>query len=753
MIEPALPFGEHLRTLRRAAGLTLEQLAETSGVSARAISDMERGHSRTPQARTLAALADGLGLDDEGRAGLVAVVKAARSPSAAGRPRLCELPRGVGDFVGREAELAIARATAGQAATGDGPPPVLVVHGPPGLGKTAFAVRVAEELRGSFPGGSMFLDLRGTDAVPLPVGEALHRLLRALHISPSQIAHSDDERSAQLRAVLRDRPCLLVLDNVGSETQARMLFPSGGRCLVVVTSRRTLGGLEGVVRVGLPPLAVAESASLLAAIATQAADPAAVAQVELVSGLCGHMPLALRIAGTRLAARPRWTVDNLVDRLVDADRRLAALTAGDTGVAAAFALSHAQLSAPAAALFRRLAHVPGVDFAAPLAAVLTETGVFKAEERLEELVELGLLQAEGVDRYRFHDLIRLYAGERLSAEEPLATRTETARRMTDWLLETTIVAGRWYEPAYGALPDDWDGLVPLATLEEAGAWLWAETDNWLAAYRVAAADGRHELVVRVAEAIHWYSDSTLLWRGWYEVYGLARTAAAALPDRRRHIALMNGFAWAAIYGASRAEEGAEVAMEAYRMAEAIGDLEGQGWALQFAAAAWRRIGRLDESMWALRQSRDLADRAGDHDGYIQIFQGIGFALIIMGRHDEAIDEFQQALVEMDRRPVSARADLGARAGALSGLAEAHNLNGHWAQGLEAAERALPVVLERGESSMLGDLYFELGRARAELGFVAEARADLTRALHLLDGTGRRDPQQAMAREILARLGT
>ncbi|GIH20564.1 hypothetical protein Raf01_87360 [Rugosimonospora africana] len=723
-------FGDCVRALRHAAGLTMEQLAEASGVSARAISDMERGQSRAPRARTLAALADGLGLDTDGRAGLEAAAKEARSPSAAGRPRMGELPRGVVDFVGRATELATASAVARQAGNGEGPPPVLVVHGPPGLGKTALAVRIADELHDSFPDDRLYLDLRGTDVDPLSVGEALQRLLRALGMDQRRIAHTDDERSAQLRAVLRERPCLLVLDNAGSEAQVRPLLPASGECMVVVTSRRALGGLEGVLRIGLTPLAPAESASMLGMIATQAADPAAVEQVDTVARMCGHLPLALRIAGTRLASRPQWTVGNLVDRLTDADRRLAALTAGDTGVGAAFALSHAQLSAPAAVLFRRLGHVSGVDFAAPLAAVLTETGLPDVEDRLDELVELGLLQPVGVDRYQFHDLIRLYAEERLRAEES-AARAATERRMNDWLLQTAIVAGRWYEPGYGSLPDGWDGLVPLATREEAGAWLRAETDNWLAALRATAAEGQHQLVADVSEALKQYSDASYRWPGWYEVYGLSRAAAAALPDLRQRVEHLNNYAYAALQSARRFDEAAEVAIEAYQLAETLAYHEEQVQALQAIASAWRLSGRLEESLRAYGRARDLADQIADHDAYVAQFYGIGVALIRLNRSAEAIDEFRVALAEVDRRPLSPLRVLLVRAAALSGMAMACGMLGRWSESQHLAELALPLATEHGEPGLMGEIHVSMGRARAALGRTAEGRANLTRGLELI----------------------
>ncbi|MEU4564969.1 helix-turn-helix domain-containing protein [Actinoplanes sp. NPDC023936] len=428
-----MPLGKRLRQARRSAGLTMEQLSESSGVSVRAISDLERGHIRAPQPRTLTALSAALGMTTAEHQRLADDARALRMHTAGARPRLCEPPRAVTDFVGRAAELDLLRQVAAAGAKGGGPVPIVLVHGQPGIGKTALAVRGAALLRDGFPDGCLHLDLRGVDPEPADAGEVAGLLLRALAVSPRRIGAGIGERCSQLRAILRDRRCLLVLDNVADEAQLRPLLPGAGPGLVLVTSRRMLGGLEGVLRIALAPFAPAESAALLRAIAGQAADPAAADDVAALARLCGHLPLALRIAGTRLANRPAWTVGTLVARLADADRRLANLHTGDTGVAAAFALSHAQLSGAGRALFRRLAHVPEAGFTAPLAGVLAGYHPDDASDRLDELVELGLLQHEGADRYRFHDLIRLFARERLGVEEPAGTRAATRERMLRWL--------------------------------------------------------------------------------------------------------------------------------------------------------------------------------------------------------------------------------------------------------------------------------------------------------------------------------
>ncbi|MDP4509276.1 helix-turn-helix domain-containing protein [Nonomuraea turcica] len=738
-------FGPLLRSLRQAAQLTIEELSHASGVSVRAIGDMERGISRGPQRRTVQALAEALRLDDEQRAELAEAARAGRprpggpgaerSENQVGRPRLYELPRGLGDFVGRVAELELL-CEQGRAASADGPTPVVVVHGQAGLGKTACVVRAAELLREVFPDGQFYVDLRGIDAEPMPAAEALRRLLRALGLDPRAIAEEEQERASQLRAILAERRCLLVLDNAADEAQVRPLLPGAGAGMVVVTSRRTLGGLEGVTRIALAPFSPQESAELLQAIVREAADHAA-AETAQVARLCGHLPLALRISGTRLASRPGWTMRHLAERLSDEDRRLANLAVGDLGVEAAFALSYAVLSPWAKVTFRRLALVPAVDFAAPIAAVLTQTELFAAEDQLDRLVELGLLQHEGADRYRFHDLIRLYASHRLRDEEPAESNAAAARRMADWLLEIATVAGRWFEPDYGAPPPDYKGLVPLATQEEARAWLEVERDTWLAALRMAAAADRHEQVAELGEAMRWFAAHTPHWLSdWLEVFGLTRAAAARLSDRRRELWHRNRHVWAFLVaygprGDAAFRECAERAMEVYRLAESLGAVREQADAVCNAAEAWRVLHDFDQALWAYTRGQELAEAAGYHHTYYWAASGRARTLARLGRLDEAIEAYRGVVREIDEQPVASAAAQHSRIAALQGLARTLLAAQRWQEAIDVAEPALAESIEQG-SIWTMNMRWALGRAYAGLGVTSEAREHLTRAIELED---------------------
>ncbi|WP_433063070.1 helix-turn-helix domain-containing protein [Dactylosporangium sp. CS-033363] len=370
-IDVTPPFAELVRDLRRSARMTLRELATASGVSVRTLSNMERGQSAAPHRHTLDALADALALAPADRAALTGAARdAPPAPDGVGVP-----PRDVPDFTGRSAQLATLRRCFGRGAA-----PLTVVHGPPGVGKTALAVHAAARAGADFPGGVCFVDCR--DAGPADIHR---RLLRASG------GRGDAAR-------------LVVLDGVTVDQQVAPLLPPAAGTATLVTSRGPLAGLAGAVRMALQPLTGHESVSLLAAITGAPIDPPAWA----VARYCGYLPLALRIAGNRLAGRPGWTMAHLADRLADERRRLSALTAGDLSVTAALSASWTGLSAPARALARRLALTGSPDFAAARAG----TG-------LDELIAAGLVSAaDRPGRYWMHDLVRIFA--RSDAWDPAA---------------------------------------------------------------------------------------------------------------------------------------------------------------------------------------------------------------------------------------------------------------------------------------------------------------------------------------------
>ncbi|MFE6888040.1 NB-ARC domain-containing protein [Streptomyces sp. NPDC057694] len=737
-------FGHFLRGFRQERFLTIEGLAEASGVSVRAISDMERLRSRVPRRRTVAALAEGLGLADVDREALLA---AARSASP-GQPFVAAgtgLPRSVGDFSGREAEMSRLADAAGQAAAGTGAS-VCVVSGPPGCGKTTLALKAAADLAKTFPDGCFVVDLQGVES-PMDTDEALLRLLKSLRVTEYQLAQLDaSDRAGLLRSLLGDRRCLVVLDNARDEGQVRPLLPPRGRSLVLVTSRRQLSGLEDVDRLALSGLTQAEAVDLLRRIlGVQRADAEAGAVAE-VAELCGRLPLALRVAGNWLTVRSGWSVDHLAQRLADEERRLGALTAGDVQVEAAFELSYRQLTGQAARMLRLLSVVPSPDMTAAYGAALGGTGMFEAEDVMAELVEAGLLQATFTGRYQLHDLLRLFARSRLQAEG-VAEREAADERLREWLLDTATAAGRTFKDGPSST---WQGLVPLESAEQARSWLVSETAAWFAALHGAAARGEHVRVTETAEALDVLCGVWDGWGRWSEVYRLSSEAATALGDLRRQAFHLNNYAWTLGYE-GRYREAIGRADQALECARRAGDTAQQAWALIMATSPHKQLGEFQAFLDKSREAMYLAEAAGDHKNWLVSMQSYRAALRDSGRVEEsmALHEPLMALLDAPDSPMSQDMTDHVRARAICGLGRDCAALGRWHEAAEHFRSGLLHVQRVGipyaESSMLLDL----AEVLIKLGETEEARSCLRRILSF--GETAKSHDVAIAQTLLASL--
>ncbi|MEU8206668.1 helix-turn-helix domain-containing protein [Streptosporangium sp. NPDC049046] len=690
-------FAEVLRRHRHAVRLTLEQLAEASGVSARTLSDMERGRSKGSQHRTVTALADALGLDDADRNQLVELAREGRLRDRWARPTgLCELPRSVGDFTGRAAGLAwtseLLRAGDAPGAAGVG-----LITGSAGLGKTTLAVRAGHVLRPDFPRGVFFLDLFGMSPQPLPVDDALGMLLRALGIADQQIPGDVAERASLYRSLLRDRRALIVLDNAASEEQVRPLLPGGGAGKALVTSRRLLAGLEGVRRLALGPLPPLEATKLLTGILKERSAPDEESAVGRLAQLCGGLPLALRIAGNRLVSRPGWNAADLAARLTNEERRLDQLSAGDLKIATAFGLSYEQLAISTRRLFRRLALVPGRDFDAALAAVAGGTSIEEAWNALDELVDLGLLQDDMSGRYRFHDLVRLFARDRLRQEETTAERDALTVTLTSWLLSTATTAGRWFEPGYGdpgqAAPD----AAELSSAEKADHWLRVNADNWLGALRHATSIGRFDVVLDCAESMDWFSDRWMHAPLWYEVFTLGAEAAAALGDPARQAVQLNMLAWAHLLSRDDPEATLRYTAQAMDLATRSGASIQIALAHHHAGGALRRLGRLDEAIASETRAAELHRSNGDMDRYCHSLGAIGTCLRDAGHHAEALERYLGllALLNDDRSGVTPSVVAIIRPIALARVGDCLGLLGRRAEAILKLTEAIS-LMEQGQ---------------------------------------------------------
>lgn len=696
---------------------------------------MERGRSRGPQHRTVTALADALTLDGVTRQQLIDLAREGRLRDRWSRPTgRCELPRSVEDFTGRAAELVWTHDLVG-VDTVPGAAGVGLITGPAGLGKTTLAVRAAHALRPDFPDGVFFLDLFGMSQRPLDVDEALRLLLGALGAADQQISNDTAERASVYRSLLRDRRVLVVLDNAASEEQVRPLLPGGGASRVLVTSRRLLAGLEGVRRLGLGPLPLVEATELLTGILGDRSVADGESALTQLAQLCGGLPLALRIVGNRLVSRPGWNATDLADRLTTEERRLDQFSAGDLTIATAFGLSYEQLAGSARRVFRRLALVPGWDFDAALAAVLGGCSIEAAWDGLDELVDLGLLQDSASARYRFHDLVRLFARDRLHAEEPAADRDALTSAMTSWLLRMATTAGRWFEPGYGG-PDRSD--AGLSSLEEADHWLRANVDNWLGALRHAAGGGQHAVVLDCADSMHWFSGQWVHGPHWREVFTLGAGAAAALGEQAQQAAQLNYLAWTYLVPpAGDPDTAARYTAQALDLATRSGATTQIAWTHQYTGIALRHLGRLDEAAAAAAQAAEMFRAGGDIDAYSATLSNLGHCLRENGRHAEALEHYLKVcdLTGDEESGMTPSIAAHSRPHALLRLGETLGLLGRRTEAIATLTDAIGILDQRPLSGQKGLALEILATVLASDGRTDESRRTYLRAAEVFEAIG------------------
>ncbi|TMR24190.1 tetratricopeptide repeat protein [Nonomuraea turkmeniaca] len=412
-------------------------------------------------------------------------------PHAHELPRPAQLPAAVNDFTGRKELVSRLHTLLSGQSAAEGVP-VAAISGIGGVGKTTLAVHVAHAADDLFPDGQLYADLRGyTDEATAPES-ALGGFLRALGIPPDVIPDGLAERSALFRSILAERRILVLLDNARDTRQVSPLLPGSPGCAAIVTSRGKLADLPSARLIDLDVMEPDEALSLFAAVAGPERVAAEHGAAMDVVAACGFLPLAVRIVAARLAARPSWTVASLVPRLADEQRRLDEMRVGNLAVEATFALGYGQLDSPQARAFRLLSLPNGPGISIGAAAAVLAMSAFEAEDVLESLVDASLLEAPAPGRYRFHDLLKLFARRELEKTERPQARTLALRRLLGFYLASAQSA---HQLAYEG------SMIPanlvvvgsgrtFATADEAVAWLISEGDSLFAAINQAAAAAR-----------------------------------------------------------------------------------------------------------------------------------------------------------------------------------------------------------------------------------------------------------------------
>ncbi|MBJ3809695.1 AfsR/SARP family transcriptional regulator [Streptomyces flavofungini] len=666
-----------------------------------------------------------------------------------------QLPQDVADFTGRNDEADRLCAALDQSRI----VALSAISGMGGIGKTALAVHVARRMRHRFPDGQLYADLRGTDPRPAEPMEVLGRFLRVLGVRAGHVPRLPEERAALYRSLLATRQVLVVLDNARDPAQVRDLLPGAPGSAVLLTSRSRLVGLTGATLVDLRPMARPEALELLTRIVGEesvSAEPEAAAEVL---DTCGHLPLAIRIVASRLVARPDHTLARTAALLADERRRLGALRAQDTAVETTFRLGMELLDAEHVRAFRLLALPEMPELGVPVAAALLARPEREAEELCESLVDLSLLESVAPGRYRYHDLLRLFARQTAYAEVPPHERTAALTRLLEFSLATALGAHR------ASLPDDvFPGHVAALRCEgldftgpqEAVAWLLAEQTSLLGLVEQAVGDASLSLTVcadlllaadplgrlgaqpygieraarTLAEAARAAGHRTAEARALYMLgssvqHRFAMRLGAPSLDRAielcreagdrtllAHVLITRGGGALALRDFTAAHT---MLAEALTHGRALASRGIEAYALGFLGLALLATGRPEEALAHCREAVAVTTANGDVAGRANALHNLAQVCLRTGRTAESLDSLHESLRLW--RETGSRFREGLLLGA---IAEAHNLSGRPVEAAEHATRARDIAEARGDAGILA-------RALAQLGHAHRAQGDTDRA--------------------------
>lgn len=583
--------------------------------------------------------------------------QAAAEPAPDALAVLRQLPVDVAHFTGRIGELAMLDDVLLTEENAARPTAMVIaaVAGTAGVGKTALVVHWAHRVRHRFPDGQLFVNLRGYDpGPPMTAEQALEEFLRAMGVPAERIPAGVAARAALYRSLLDGRRMLIVLDNAASAEQVRPLLPGSPTCRVVVTSRSRLSGLiarEGASRVTLDLLSPTEAIALLGDVVGAERVAAERAAAGELASRCAYLPLALRIAAERAVTRPHVTLADLAEELAVERDRLDLLAAADeedeaTAVRAVFSWSYHALPAEAARAFRLLGLHVGPDLSVPAASALLDITHGRARRWLDTLVGTNLLEETHRSRYRFHDLLRVYAAERAQAEETDQDRDAAVRRVLTWYLHTADAAGRMLNPLRRRIPlaPPEAACVPLAftTHDQALDWCEAERANLVAVTRRAAETGEHVIAWRLPVALWDFFNLRKHWADWITTHHIGLTAAQHLRDRRGEGWIWGGLGMAYLYLRQYQE-----ALDHYQKALPIGREIDDPWCeaigLLGLGAAYLHLGQYEEALDYSEQGLRICQEIDDPWSHTLALIQIGGVHRKLQRFEDAIDYFQRAL--------------------------------------------------------------------------------------------------------------
>ncbi len=575
--------------------------------------------------------------------------------SSASAPRNI-VPADTADFTGRDREIALLS----EWLTGPrgGTPPIVVVSARGGVGKTTLAIHMANRLRDSFPDGQIYVHLRGAETAHRTMPEvALASMLRTLGVPDARIPENHDERGGMLRAILSDQRILLIIDDAGDESHVMPLIPGMGGCAVLVTSRRRLTAIPGARLLELEPFTEDQALSFLRhMVGSDRMDADSEASVALTR-LCGRHPLALRIAGARLAARPHWSLARMVSRLTDEHRRFDELVHGELDVRTNLMVSYSALKPRARLLLMLLGALDAVDLEEWVGAALLDASFHEAEDLLDQLVDSHLVNAvttqAGRVRYSLHDLIHLFARERAHQELAPNDLQEALKRAFGALLTVTehahtLLAGRNHLVVHSDAPRwkiDAEMLEDIVT--DPVAWCETELTNISAAVRQTAALSLDELCWDIAATAAPLLEVRRHLDEWQHMHEIALTATRAAGNLRGEAVILTELGELSLERHDH-RRAADLLEEAAHILTGLQDTHAHAIAQLKLAILDRLGGRLDRSLRRAENSVAALNDLGDLGNEALALRQIGQIHTQLGDHHRAREHLERALAAAEQ---------------------------------------------------------------------------------------------------------
>jgi DNA-binding SARP family transcriptional activator len=658
-----------------------------------------------------------------------------------------QLPADIGDFTGRTGLVDhMCAMLAARQGDNPGAVQVVVVAGSGGLGKTSLAIHAAHRLRRQYQDGQLYVDLLGATSQPQAPADVLARFLRDLGVESSQVPADAEERSALFRTRLAGRRVLLLLDNARDAAQVRSLLPGSATCAVIVTARSRMPDLASTQLVDLEVLDDDESLTLFTKIVGEkraAAEPESTAEVLVA---CAGLPLAIRICAARLAARSRWSIQTLAERL--RARLLDELRTGDMAVRASFQVSFDSLpraGSPARA-FRLLGLWQGPFVGLSAAAALLGRTEDETAEALEILVDACLLESPAPDQYRFHDLLRVYAAERARADEDPKDREAAINRVLEWYLHSVDAAAHVMSPhrtptPLPAAPQELRA-VEFASADDALDWLEDERGNLIAATRQAADDGRDDIAWLLPVSALTFFIRRGYFSDWIASHEMALTSVRKLGDAKGEARVLTNLG--EVHSKLDLDLATRYLERALDIHRASGDLRGEAHTTSNLLYVYVYWGRYDAAVAMRDAALESQRRAGSLNGEGIVLSNIAEAYVGLGQIEDAIACLQPA-----QEIFGKTGDVRVQANVLQNLGDAYVAQGRSADGIDSlrgAVDAFHALRDRpGEALAL----LHLGKACNKGGRYEDARTFLNRADSLFRVLGDEAQAEAVRGELAA----